>query len=47
MKNYEAQIASNDVDKLMRGELNFDPKIIFNKTLLFDANKINEEIIMG
>ena len=30
----------------MRGEFNFSPKKILNKTLIFDTTKIDEEIIM-
>ena len=46
MKNMEGQIARDNVSKLMRGEFDFNPKKILNKTLLFDTKKINEEITM-
>ena len=31
----------------MRGEFNFSPKKILNKTLIFDTTKTNEEIKVG
>ena len=46
MKNKEGEIARDNISKLMRGEFNFDPKEILNKTLLFDTKKLDEEIIM-
>ena len=46
VKNKEGEIPRDNVSNLMRGELNFDPKEILNKTLLFDTKKIDEEIIM-
>ena len=39
MKNKQEKIAKDNVSALMRGELNFDPKEILNKTLLFDTKK--------
>ena len=45
MKNIEDQIA-RDVSKLMRGEFDFNPKKILNKTLIFDNKKMHEEIMM-
>ena len=47
MKNREGQIGRDNVIKLMRGEFDFNPKRISNKTLIFDITKINEKIIMG
>ena len=46
MKNKEGHIARDSVSKLMQGEFDFDPKKILNKTLLFDTEKIDEEIII-
>ena len=46
MKNIEDQIARDNVNKLMRGELDFNLEKILNKTLIFDSKKIDEEIIM-
>lgn len=31
----------------MRGEFDFNPQNVLNKTLIFDTKKINEEIIMN
>ena len=45
MKIIEDQIA-RDISKLMRGEFDFNPKKILNKTLIFDNKKNHEEIIM-
>ena len=45
MKNIESKIGRKNVSRLMRGEFNFSPKKILNKTLIFDTTKINEEII--
>ena len=45
-KNIEDQIARDNVSKLMRGEFDFNPEKILNKTLIFDTKKIDEEIIM-
>ena len=42
----KAQIARNNVSKLMRGEFEFSIKSILNNTLLFDTSKRNKEIIM-
>ena len=42
----KAQIAKNNVSKLMRGEFFFSIKNILYKTLLPDTSKINKEIIM-
>ena len=47
MKNREGQIGRDNVIKLMRGEFDFNPKRVLNKTLIFDITKINEKIIMG
>ena len=47
MKNIEGQTARGNVSNLVRGEFDFNPKKILNKTLLFDTKKINEEIIIG
>ena len=47
MKNIEGQIGRDNVSKLMRGEFDFSPKKILNKTLIFDTSKINKEIIMN
>ena len=41
----EAQIAGNNVSRLMRGEFDFSLKNVLNKTLVFDTSKINEEVI--
>ena len=46
LKNIEDQVARDNVSKLMRGEFDCNPKKILNKTLMFDTNKIDEEIIM-
>ena len=46
MKNREQQIARDNVSALMNGKFIFDPKIILNKTLLFDTTKIDKEMIM-
>ena len=46
MKNIEDQIARDNVSKLMRGEFDFNPEKILNKTLILNTNKIDEEIIM-
>ena len=46
MKNKGGQIARDNNSKLMRGEFDFNPKKILNKTLLFDTKKIDKEIIM-
>ena len=46
MKNNKLQIARDNVSALMSGKFSFDPKKILNKTLLFDTEKINENIIM-
>ena len=46
MKNIKDQVARDNVSKLMRGEFGFNPEKILNKTLMFDTNKIDEEIIM-
>ena len=48
MKNINDQIRVGNVntENLMLGELNFDPKQILNKTLLFDTTIIDEEIIV-
>ena len=46
MKNIEDQIARDNVNKLMRGEFDFNLEKILNKTLIFDSKKIDEEIIM-
>lgn len=42
----KAQIAKNNVSKLMHGELVFSIKNILCKTSLPDTSKINKEIIM-
>lgn len=42
----ETQVARNNVSRLINGEFDFSLKNILNKTLLFDTNKINEEVIM-
>ena len=39
MKNKQEKIAKDNVSALMKGEVNFDPKEILNKTLLFDIKK--------
>ena len=41
MKNKEDQIARDNLSKLMRGEFDFDPKKILNKTLIFDNKKVD------
>ena len=41
----EAQIARNNVSRLMRGEFDFSLKNVLNKTLVFDTSKINGEVI--
>ena len=46
MKNKEDQIARDNLSKLMRGEFDFDPKKILNKTLIFDNKKVDQKIIM-
>ena len=46
MKNIKDQVARDNVSKLMRDEFGFNPEKILNKTLMFDTNKIDEEIIM-
>ena len=46
MKNIEDQVARDNVSKLMRDEFDFNPGKILYKTLMFDTNKIDEEIIM-
>ena len=46
MKNIEDQVTRDNVSKLMRGEFDFNPENILNKLLMFDTNKIDEEIIM-
>ena len=46
MKNIKDQVARDNVSKLMRGEFGFNPEKILNKKLMFDTNKIDEEIIM-
>ena len=46
MKNKEEQTARDNISALMRGEFNFDPDLILDKTLLFDTKKIDEKIIM-
>ena len=46
MKSKEREIARDSVSNLIRGEFNFDPKEILNKTLLFDTKKIDEEIML-
>ena len=45
MKNREQQIARENVSTLINRKLSFDPKKILNKTLLFDATKIDEGIV--
>ena len=42
MKNIEDQVTRDNVSKLMRGEFDFNPEKILNKTLTFDTNKIDE-----
>ena len=42
MKNIEDQVTRDNVSKLMRGEFDFNPEKILNKTLMFDTNKIDE-----
>ena len=42
----ETQVARNNVSRLINGEFDFSLKNILNKTLLFDTNKINEEVMM-
>ena len=39
MKNKQEKIAKDNVSALMKREVNFDPKEILNKTLLFDTKK--------
>ena len=46
MKNIKDQVAWDNVSKLMRGEFDCNPEKILNKTLTFNINKIDEEIIM-
>ena len=46
IKNIEDQVSRDNVSKLMRGEFDFNPENILNKLLMFDTNKIDEEIIM-
>ena len=48
MENVNDQIrsANENPEYLMLGELNFDPKEILNKKLLFDMTEIDEEIII-
>ena len=46
MKNIESKTGRQNVSRLMRGEFNFGPKKILNKTLIFDTTKINKKIIM-
>ena len=46
MKNKEDQIARDNLSKLMRGEFDFDPRKILNKTLIFDNKKVDQKIIM-
>ena len=46
MKNKEDQNARDNLSKLMRGEFDFDPKKILNKTLIFDNKKVDQKIIM-
>ena len=46
MKNKDDQIARDNLSKLMRGEFDFDPKKILNKTLIFDNKKVDQKIIM-
>ena len=46
MKNKEDQIARDNLSKLMRGEFDFDPQKILNKTLIFDNKKVDQKIIM-
>ena len=38
MKNIGDQVKRDNVSKLMRGEFDFDPEKIPNKTLMFDSN---------
>ena len=38
MKNIGDQVKKDNVSKLMRGEFDFDPEKIPNKTLMFDSN---------
>ena len=42
MKNREGQIGRDNVIKLMRGEFDFNPKRILNKTLIFDITKMKK-----
>ena len=42
MKNIEDQVTRDNVSKLMRGEFDFNPEKILNKTLTFVTNKIDE-----
>ena len=42
MKNIEDQVTRDNVSKLMRGEFDFNPEKILNKTLTFGTNKIDE-----
>ena len=46
MKNIESKIGKQNISRLIRGEYNFSPKKILNKTLIFDTTKMNEEIMM-
>ena len=46
IKNIESKIGRQSFRRLMREEFNFSSKKILNKTLIFDATKINEEITM-
>ena len=41
----EAQIARNNVSRIMHGEFDFSLKNVLNKTLVFDTSKINGEVI--
>ena len=45
MKNIESKIGRQNVSRLMKGEFNFGPKKILNKTLIFDTTKINKIIM--
>ena len=47
MSAIKAQVARNNVSRLMCGEFDFSLKNILNKTILFDTSKINKEVIQN
>ena len=44
--NRKTKATNENTRNVMRGELNFDPKEILNKTLIFDTSMVDEEVII-